>query len=821
MPSNERSDKEKKPFRWGSDEEMQREADRQVEFLKKLAAKTEADFASRPVLSQEEYLDMLVLYQASHDTPVSSSITSASSRSDRYAEKQRRLVAPTTKHRKIFGAWLRHPDGEILRAENSAMGKMAGNGIQLWGETLWDFYWTGRIPNFPYSVSVTTGSKMLEWVKKHGRESGEDQWEGNKSMRKRASRERPPIVETPFPVSTLLREAELGRSSIVEMGKDDSEVGQLPFGKGLPSSELLPTPVLQDRIPLHLLPKRLLVHDPHKLLTARHFSSGEDPSWAAQPDLVSTYALSLTDVGTANLEAELKELEKKKRNEQRHLEEWLKNPTAETRPENGVMFIAGGTRAGKSRPATLFMHEAKPPKGEKLGSEGNSAGEIEEAHLYLRPSGRAGIGNHSVVYNAEWEVPADLIVDPILCKTCVREAGMAILEAEDGKDGEKRSEKWNKLSGRVVEQVEEDEGHTICVFDDEGEDIGTKLGIQPIMCEVDPPSRKVTRKYLGPVRVVDTGVKWQSAARGGFCSHVLKAKSDSSKPAVKPPLKKTARLSIVAKLSLMGDMHLEREAGNYQNFPSHFYEHWNGYNITPPLHDPTPVGALVPMFYGYYVPVEGSDGKERVREWDRELGQFKADVEETQQEVSGDAKEGEEGLPGNESATNVDGEDPSKDPEGGVEGDGSEKGDIEVDDNASSEDDGAEDPDNYRSPILLMESCGESMCDIIDTMSIDDRQQCASLFFRLHYAGWVHHSAASRNILYQPGPLTAHPLERQKNATKTPSRRQTSFRLIDFGRSKPTYGEDGEDTPGGRGLRGSEEQEIVTMFRVMHMDDRK
>jgi hypothetical protein len=47
---------------------------------------------------------------------------------------------------------------------------------------------------------------------------------------------------------------------------------------------------------------------------------------------------------------------------------------------------------------------------------------------------------------------------------------------------------------------------------------------------------------------------------------------------------------------------------------------------------------------------------------------------------------------------------------------------------------------------------------------------------RLHYAGFIQGSFYVRNILVQPGPLTAPPEERSK---KTPS-----FRLIDFGRGE-------------------------------------
>ncbi|KAK0447617.1 hypothetical protein EV421DRAFT_1926525, partial [Armillaria borealis] len=67
----------------------------------------------------------------------------------------------------------------------------------------------------------------------------------------------------------------------------------------------------------------------------------------------------------------------------------------------------------------------------------------------------------------------------------------------------------------------------------------------------------------------------------------------------------TFKVSVGAKLSIKNDGHLEREAKNYQQFPEHFFQHWSGYNFIPPLHDPTPALAVVPQFYGYYVPEEG------------------------------------------------------------------------------------------------------------------------------------------------------------------------------------------------------------------------
>ncbi|KAI6012988.1 hypothetical protein EDC04DRAFT_3121312 [Pisolithus marmoratus] len=68
------------------------------------------------------------------------------------------------------------------------------------------------------------------------------------------------------------------------------------------------------------------------------------------------------------------------------------------------------------------------------------------------------------------------------------------------------------------------------------------------------------------------------------------------------PVPRTSVFQVAAKLSIQHDRHLAREAGNYQEFPEHFFKHWNGYNLIRPIHNPVPLHALVPQFYGYYVP---------------------------------------------------------------------------------------------------------------------------------------------------------------------------------------------------------------------------
>lgn len=63
----------------------------------------------------------------------------------------------------------------------------------------------------------------------------------------------------------------------------------------------------------------------------------------------------------------------------------------------------------------------------------------------------------------------------------------------------------------------------------------------------------------------------------------------------------------------------------------------------------------------------------------------------------------------------------------------------------------------------------------LSLLSFPRRSECYSLLLRFHHAQFDHNSFYIRNILSQPGPLTAPPSQR---SSKTPS-----FRIIDFGRS--------------------------------------
>lgn len=196
-----------------------------------------------------------------------------------------------------------------------------------------------------------------------------------------------------------------------------------------------------------------------------------------------------------------------------------------------------------------------------------------EAHLYLSSKRIIGRGHHSAVYSAEWEIPRTWLPSfrPRVCERC---ASLALLE---------------KLK-KDMPDVEVDEteyvGKQISTFLNELARRSAATGF------LHEDTSKTKMRCRGPVRQIDIDVQWQGP--GTYCKHETCRRN-----------KTTFRTLVSAKLSIKRDDHLKQEAKNYQKFPAHFFKHWNGYNIVPPLHDPTPIGAVVPQFYGYYVPEKG------------------------------------------------------------------------------------------------------------------------------------------------------------------------------------------------------------------------
>ncbi|KAG6842735.1 hypothetical protein H0H93_003646, partial [Arthromyces matolae] len=78
------------------------------------------------------------------------------------------LTGDSSRKRIIFRHWPRAPKGDNITPNNSLPGKMTPNGIQLWGSTMFDFYRVMRMVDVPQLSTITTGSKLMRWMKEHG-----------------------------------------------------------------------------------------------------------------------------------------------------------------------------------------------------------------------------------------------------------------------------------------------------------------------------------------------------------------------------------------------------------------------------------------------------------------------------------------------------------------------------------------------------------------------------------------------------------------------------------------------------------------------------
>ncbi|KAG2341521.1 hypothetical protein BDR05DRAFT_887971, partial [Suillus weaverae] len=67
------------------------------------------------------------------------------------------------KNRVLFRVWPRDPKGKTITA-SSLRGKEAANGIDLWGATLYDFYYVLRAPDVKNYLTISTGSRLAKWM---------------------------------------------------------------------------------------------------------------------------------------------------------------------------------------------------------------------------------------------------------------------------------------------------------------------------------------------------------------------------------------------------------------------------------------------------------------------------------------------------------------------------------------------------------------------------------------------------------------------------------------------------------------------------------
>jgi hypothetical protein len=200
------------------DDRLQKEREGLRQRAEKFKAKSKEEIDDKqPARPRQEYLDFMALWHSGTKPSVGPDATAEEKEEDRH----RRLCALSTKHRKVFSTWPRDPDGKVFGpGETAGTGKQAPNGIEAWGNSLFDFYHVARIPAVENYITYSTSSRLLEWMKKHGETFAEDQL----AM---AEREPEPQEVRPWPVGEAFKDIDRR----VNMFKPFKDQGRTPASK--------------------------------------------------------------------------------------------------------------------------------------------------------------------------------------------------------------------------------------------------------------------------------------------------------------------------------------------------------------------------------------------------------------------------------------------------------------------------------------------------------------------------------------------------------------------------------------------------------------
>ena len=332
------------------------------------------------------------------------------------------------------------------------------------------------------------------------------------------------------------------------------------------------------------LPEILNVHDPWNLLRAGPFSGRKDwekekKSWSEKPDVVRTYRLETSTTKTARRTEDDRLAKAEEAKKKAVYDAFIADPHSRNESPSGIIFPtdqgADDRKPGPAKPLIFVVLPFRPP-----------ITPAREAHLYLSPSQSLGQGNHSFVYSAEFELPRSTFMENEICHECVKADMYCTLMEQDGPNGEHRDPKWEEEVGRYVMKAGGKPPRKLAMDDDED-------GETEYLIHHRASTLYSTLEYEGPYRLIYSKIGYQCLERGPYCEHI------ATSPKGIHPL--TAKVRVAAKLSMPYDPHLNAEAEVYQAFPRNFFEHWSGFNVVKPLKVPTPVGPLVPQFYGYYV----------------------------------------------------------------------------------------------------------------------------------------------------------------------------------------------------------------------------
>ncbi|KIM83279.1 hypothetical protein PILCRDRAFT_439061 [Piloderma croceum F 1598] len=468
------------------------------------------------------------------------------------------------------------------------------------GATLYDFFHIQRAPDVPQLQTLLTGSKLAAYM----RQIGELKWAEDEIHW--ADQEEDPVEVAPCDIGEIIKDLELltnmglNRKSMkraeVQHAPQHSasaeKTKQSPTTLFDPCNYPPPWPLvpfsalthnLQKRIPFHLLPQKLIVHDPWNLLSVPDVKedSGNDTDWTAKDDIIWMYNLELSTAGKEKVK-----MEKESRAE-------LDRKNEDTNQRESFLHMPDSETSRPVEPAIMVFPPPRPPPPES----------VPEAHLYLSPAHRSGAGNHSVVYKAELELPRSILVDDVLCQKCMMDKVAEHVEEkkrrgeypyddalkEGCRDTESPGESSqsartpNSQSAKVTLSDNNSPAITmefISVEEHKAEqkkkdgDFGKVDGVSHGGDGKDKSDRKFhtvkpaqttrTITYEGPIVEVFPEVEWQNPERGPYCSHLQQLSRCKRGPV-------TAKVSVAAKLSIQYDEHLAREAHNYQSFPSDLF----------------------------------------------------------------------------------------------------------------------------------------------------------------------------------------------------------------------------------------------------------
>ena len=159
----------------------------------------------KQIKDTKELLEEFILEHA-----MSKEIISSSDTTDEEKETNRRriLYAKTTRWRIIFSEWPRDPVGKytVSLAENSALGKMAPNNADLWGATLFDFFYVKPLPESK-DLIFSSGSKLAAWMKANGEDHAKNHLEF-------VENEEDPYLILPYEITRLIQDTDRREQSI-------------------------------------------------------------------------------------------------------------------------------------------------------------------------------------------------------------------------------------------------------------------------------------------------------------------------------------------------------------------------------------------------------------------------------------------------------------------------------------------------------------------------------------------------------------------------------------------------------------------------------